>query len=105
MQYLDCGHGQWITWDNGDAFAEGYPFTDWCNPYKSWMLVYSYDPTDGLTADEAKLVLGGEVAVWSEMIDPVNLDSMMWPRASAAGEVLWSGRAPTRPARTAASSR
>lgn len=30
--------------------------------------------------------------MWSETIDPVTLDSMVWPRASAAGEVLWSGR-------------
>lgn len=36
--------------------------------------------------------MGGEVAVWSETIDPANLDTLVWPRASAAGEVLWSGR-------------
>lgn len=32
------------------------------------------------------------MAVWSELIDSTNLDSIIWPRASAAGEVLWSGR-------------
>lgn len=37
-------------------------------------------------------MLGGEVAVWAETIDAMNLDSIVWPRASAAGEVLWSGR-------------
>lgn len=37
-------------------------------------------------------MLGGEVAVWSELIDGSNLDNIVWPRASAAGEVLWSGR-------------
>lgn len=37
-------------------------------------------------------MLGSEVAVWSETIDPANLDSLVWPRASVAGEVLWSGR-------------
>lgn len=37
-------------------------------------------------------MLGGEVGVWSETIDPVNMDSLIWPRSSAAGEVLWSGR-------------
>lgn len=37
-------------------------------------------------------MLGGEVAVWSETIDAANLDTLVWPRASAAGEVLWSGR-------------
>jgi hexosaminidase len=45
-----------------------------------------------LTQSEAALVLGGEVAVWTESIDPQTLDSIIWPRASAAGEVLWSGR-------------
>lgn len=29
--------------------------------------------------------------MWSEQTDPVNLDDMLWPRASAAGEILWSG--------------
>jgi hexosaminidase len=30
--------------------------------------------------------------MWSEQTDAVNLDDNVWPRASAAGEVLWSGR-------------
>ena len=38
------------------------------------------------------MVLGGEVGAWAETIDEVNLDSILWPRSSAAGEVLWSGR-------------
>ena len=29
--------------------------------------------------------------MWAEQIDPSNFDSIAWPRASAAGEVLWSG--------------
>ena len=29
--------------------------------------------------------------MWSEQTDPVNLDDMVWPRACAAAEVLWSG--------------
>ncbi|KAL2124498.1 hypothetical protein VTJ04DRAFT_863 [Mycothermus thermophilus] len=90
--YLDCGRGQWLNWDNGAAFQLGYPFNDWCNPTKSWRLVYSHDPVAGLTPEQAKLVLGGEVAVWSETIDSTNFDTLVWPRASAAGEVLWSGR-------------
>ncbi|KAH6996617.1 family 20 glycoside hydrolase [Ilyonectria sp. MPI-CAGE-AT-0026] len=90
--YLDCGRGQWLNFDNGEAFQTFYPFNDWCGPSKSWRLVYSHDPTAGLSKEAAKRVLGGEVAVWSETIDAVNLDSLVWPRASAAGEVLWSGR-------------
>lgn len=37
-------------------------------------------------------MLGGELAGWSESIDEATIDDILWPRASAAGEVLWSGR-------------
>lgn len=30
--------------------------------------------------------------MWSELTDHLNLEDQLWPRASAAGEVLWSGR-------------
>lgn len=73
-------------------FSTGYPFNDWCGPTKSWELVYSHDPAAGVNGTAADLVLGGEVALWSESIDSQNLDSLAWPRAAAAGEVLWSGR-------------
>lgn len=45
-----------------------------------------------MAKEDQHLVIGGEVHMWSEQTDPVNLDPMVWPRASAAGEVLWSGR-------------
>lgn len=91
--YLDCGRAQWLNFDNGEAFNTYYPFGDWCDPYKGWRLVYSHDPVDdaGLTPAEAKLVLGGEVALWSETVDGTNMDGLLWPRGSAAAEVLWSG--------------
>ena len=89
---MDCGKGQWLNFREGPSFQKFYPFADYCSPTKNWRLIYSYDPIAGLTADEAKLVIGGEVHIWSEQTDPVNLDDMVWPRASAAGEVLWSGR-------------
>ncbi|WYZ34953.1 hypothetical protein EsH8_I_001229 [Colletotrichum jinshuiense] len=90
--YLDCGRGHWMNFDNGGAFEQFFPFNDWCSPAKGWRLVYSHDPRANLTEEEAKLVLGGEVAAWSESIDAVSIDGILWPRASAAGEVLWSGR-------------
>lgn len=90
--YLDCGRGQWITW-GPDVWAEEAPnaFVDWCSPTKSWELIYSHDPAAGLNGTAAKNVLGGELALWSETIDPQNLDSLAWPRAAAAAEILWSG--------------
>ncbi|KAF6813322.1 glycosyl hydrolase family 20 [Colletotrichum sojae] len=90
--YLDCGRGHWMNFENGAAFQQFFPFNDWCSPAKGWRLVYSHDPRANLTEEEAKLVLGGEVAAWSESIDPISIDGILWPRASAAGEVLWSGR-------------
>ncbi|KAH7544785.1 hypothetical protein FEM48_Zijuj01G0023100 [Ziziphus jujuba var. spinosa] len=91
--YLDCGHGDFIgnnskydhqTGDHGDGDS-------WCGPFKTWQNVYNYDIDYGLTEEEAKLVLGGEVALWSEQADPTVLDSRIWPRASAMAETLWSG--------------
>ncbi|KFA76364.1 hypothetical protein S40288_07124 [Stachybotrys chartarum IBT 40288] len=90
--YLDCGRGQWLNFENGAASQQFWPFNDWCGPTKSWRLVYSHDPRAGLSEEEAQLVIGGEVAVWTETIDPMNLETLIWPRASAAGEVLWSTR-------------
>ncbi|KAI0175764.1 glycoside hydrolase family 20 protein [Hypoxylon sp. FL1284] len=90
--YLDCGRGQWLNIQEGEEFAADWPFNDWCFPTKSWRLAYSYDPRANLPEEQAKLVVGGEVGAWAETIDEVNLDSILWPRGSAAGEVLWSGR-------------
>ncbi|KAI3743824.1 hypothetical protein L1987_56891 [Smallanthus sonchifolius] len=92
--YLDCGHGDFTG--NNSAYNQPPGFDQkqggsWCGPFKSWQLIYNYDITYGLNETEAKLVLGGEVALWSEQADPTVLDSRVWPRASAMGEVLWSG--------------
>ncbi|KAD7117180.1 hypothetical protein E3N88_04448 [Mikania micrantha] len=92
--YLDCGHGDFSG--NNSAYDQlpGFNQTNggsWCGPFKSWQLIYNYDITYGLTEEEARLVLGGEVALWSEQSDPRVLDSRIWPRASAMAEALWSG--------------
>jgi len=54
---------------------------------------YQNDPIPDsvkLTADESKLVLGGEATMWSEMVTPVTVDSRIWPRTAAIAERLWS---------------
>ncbi|KAF9922875.1 hypothetical protein FBU30_006993 [Linnemannia zychae] len=115
--YLDCGHGGWVTNDVRynvnkppvlpkaiqDAFdanpSDYHPVSNnyggagasWCAPYKTWQRIYGYDFTEGLTAAEAKHVIGGEVALWSEQADEHNVDIKMWPRAAAFAELLWSG--------------
>ncbi|GFQ02303.1 beta-hexosaminidase 2 [Phtheirospermum japonicum] len=92
--YLDCGHGE-FTGNNSQYNQK--PGTDqgnggsWCGPFKTWQLIYNYDITYGLSEKESKMVLGGEVALWSEQADPTVMDSRIWPRASAMAEALWSG--------------
>ncbi|XP_077988449.1 beta-hexosaminidase subunit alpha-like [Glandiceps talaboti] len=62
------------------------------NPYsQDWKLFYNVNPLNFTGSEEMKsLVLGGEVCMWSEYVDSTNMLSRLWPRASAAGERLWS---------------
>jgi hexosaminidase len=43
-----------------------------------------------LTPDQQKLILGGEVCMWSEQIHPETIDSRVWPRTLAIAERFWS---------------
>ncbi len=90
--YLDCGHGQFLdpNISNPDSPIKP-PYTDYCGPYKNWRHVYSYDPLADIPQAQRQLVVGGEVHLWGELTDSVTLDGMLWPRAAAAAEVLWSG--------------
>lgn len=100
--YLDCGHGGWVgndsRYDRQISDAPGIPFNynggnggSWCAPFKTWQRIYDYDINYGLSEEESKLVLGGEVALWSEQSDKTGMDGRIWPRASAMAETLWSG--------------
>ncbi|KAF9092290.1 hypothetical protein BGX23_004428 [Mortierella sp. AD031] len=80
--YMDCGFGDWLgNWTMGKS---------WC-AYSDWQKAYSFNPLLGLNSKESKKVLGGEALLWGEQVDHTNLDTKLWPRASAVAEVLWSG--------------
>ncbi|KAF9942989.1 hypothetical protein BGZ75_001910 [Mortierella antarctica] len=115
--YLDCGNGGWVPNDIRynvneppvlpaaikEAFdknpSDYFPASNnymgggssWCAPYKTWQRIYTYDFTKGLTAEEAKHVVGGEVAMWSEQSDATVIEAKIWPRSAALAESLWSG--------------
>jgi hexosaminidase len=55
---------------------------------------YAVDPMSGdsanLSAEEKQHILGGESCMWSEYVNPENVDSRIWPRNAAIAERLWS---------------
>lgn len=91
--YLDSGYGGFIDPDpeNKDSPIKR-PYHDWCSPYKNWRQMLTYDPLRDIPEEQRHLVVGGECHLWGELTDSVNLDHMLWPRVSAAAEVLWKGR-------------
>ena len=49
----------------------------------------------GLSAVEKTRVLGGEAALWTERIEPAQVDQAVFPRLLALAEVLWDGPQPS----------
>ncbi|ERN20443.1 hypothetical protein AMTR_s00068p00120560 [Amborella trichopoda] len=90
--YFDCGHGDFLGNDSSyDRRGDEGNGGSWCGPFKTWQRIYDYDITNGLTTKAAKLVLGGEVALWPEQADGTVLDARLWPRTADFAEAMWSG--------------
>lgn len=63
---------------------------------QDWVKFYRCEPSfEDMQPMEQKLVLGGEICMWSEFVDDSNVISRSWPRSSAAAERLWSPKATT----------
>ena len=55
---------------------------------------YLVDPlvgsTSSLTPDQKARILGGEAAMWTDILSTENVDNRTWPRVAAIAERLWS---------------
>jgi len=55
---------------------------------------YAVDPLNGdagqLMPDEQARILGGEAAMWEELVTAETLDAKLWPRLAAIAERFWS---------------
>jgi hexosaminidase len=103
--YLDCGFGQFLdpypknksppgvpyNTSGGKESSLQPPYLDYCNPYHNWRDIWAFDPLANVSKDLHGGIEGGEVLMWSEQTDSIDLDFKLWPRAAAAAEVLWSG--------------
>ena len=65
----------------------------------NWPAFYENDPLDfvpkNTPPDQLALIVGGETTMWAECVDSIIFDAIVWPRAAAAAEKLWSPRAAT----------
>ena len=89
--YLDSGYGTFID-PKDHASPIKYPYPDWNGPYKNWRQILSYDPLVNIPEEKKHLIIGGEMCLWGELADGVNLDHMLWPRIAAGAEMLWDGK-------------
>ena len=66
-----------------------------------WANFYLNDPfakAPHATPDQLDLIQGGETTMWGECVDAVIFDAIVWPRAAAAAEQLWSPSGKTKSA-------
>ena len=75
--YLDCGMGNY------------FGANSWCDPYKTWLQIYNFEPTKLIPQENLNQILGLETCQWGELF---NVDSLekTFPRASALAERAWS---------------
>ena len=80
-----------------DGAAKGYtgilsaPY--YLDAQKTSEMMYLADPIPAdtkLTPEQQQLILGGEVCMWAEQINPETVDSRVWPRTLAIAERFWS---------------
>jgi hexosaminidase len=71
------------------------PVKPWYFSYPEWMWSmkdsYLFDPVpEKLSAEQEKLIIGGEACMWGERAPQEKIDYKLFPRILALSEVLWS---------------
>ncbi|HEY0653997.1 MAG TPA: beta-N-acetylhexosaminidase [Chryseosolibacter sp.] len=84
--------GKWVYLDYYQDTAKTEPIA--IIGYTPVSKVYSYEPIPPqLSAEESKYVIGSQCNVWSEYMKTADhVEYMVYPRACAMSEVLWSTR-------------
>lgn len=82
--------GKWVYLDYYQDTAKTEPMA--IIGYTPVSKVYHYEPVPPqLSSEEAKYVIGSQCNVWSEyMKTPEHVEYMVYPRATAMSEVLWT---------------
>ena len=86
-----------------EAARQGYPGILSAGYYLDLMQSaaqhYAVDPLQGeaasLAPEEQARILGGEAAMWEELVTAETLDAKLWPRLAAIAERLWSPQSTT----------
>jgi hexosaminidase len=77
---MDCG------------FGNKYGENSWCDPFKTWWTIYSFEPTDYITNSSC---IGTEIPIWSELNSDFNLHVKIWPRGAAMSDKIWGPKVDT----------
>lgn len=83
--------GNFLYFDFYQADPKTQPYA--IGGYTPIKKVYSYNPvpSDSLTAEEGKHIIGVQANTWTEYIQtPEHLEYMMFPRALALAEIAWT---------------
>ncbi|CAK1594861.1 unnamed protein product [Parnassius mnemosyne] len=58
-----------------------------CIKYRTWQEMYAWKSWRNV---EVFTIEGGEAVLWTDLVSSGNLDNLLWPRAAAVAERLWS---------------
>jgi len=88
--YVVMTPGEYCYLDHYQADPKNEPLT--IGGYLTLEKVYGYEPVPAiLSKEEAKYILGAQGNVWTEyMKSPEQVEYMVFPRAAALAEVVWS---------------